>query len=131
MKFFGIILRGLFCKFFQDGLEFSAGLGGCHSRAEFQRSSEIDMRVLRDMQREIDLSVAPFEARRHHADDLISLVHELDFAANNIGIAQEVSLPELIAEDHDTLRLLSIGSVGRNQPAALESGNAPVVGRVR
>ena len=106
-------------------------MGGSNSRAELQRSGEIDMRVLRDTQREVDLSFAPFEPGRHHTDNLIGLVNELHFAANDAGIAQEVSLPELITENHDALRLLARRCVGGNQPAALQSRNAPVVGSAR
>jgi len=127
-KFFGITLRRLFRELFQYRLEFSTGLGDRNSRAELQRSGEIDMRVLRNMQRKVDLPFPPFEPGRHHTNNLIGLVNELHFAANDAGIAQEVSLPELVTENHNALRLLARRSVGGNQPAALQSRNAPVVG---
>jgi hypothetical protein len=53
-EFFGITLGGLFGAGFQYRLEFGTGLGGGNSRAEFQRSGKIDVRVLRDSQRETD-----------------------------------------------------------------------------
>jgi hypothetical protein len=58
-------------------------------------------------------------------------VDELDLAAHDLGIAEEIPLPELITEDHDGLWLLSGRRVGRNQPAAFQSGHAPVIGSVR
>ena len=94
-------------------------MGGSNSRAELQRSGEIDVRILRDSQREIDLSIAPFEPGRHHSDDLIGFVNELNFAANDVGIAQEISLPELITENYDALRLFTRRCIRGNQPAAL------------
>ena len=91
----------------------------------------VDLWVLGELEREIESGFAPLEARRHDADDLVGLVDQLDGAADDVGIAEVVALPEFVAEDDDGLRILAERGIGGNEPAAIEGGNAPVVGSIR
>ena len=69
-----------------------------------------------------DVAFGPGETRRHDADDLIRNVIEADGATEDVRIAEEIALPETIAEDGDVGGVLSRRSVGRNEPAAEERG---------
>src|SRR5216683_7907665 len=91
----------------------------------------MDVRVLGYFQREIHVRRAPFETRWHYADDLVRLVNKLDGAADDVRVAHEIALPELIRQHHHRLRLLPRRRVGRNQPAPHQRANAPVIGRIR
>ena len=84
-----------------------------------------------DLERQVDIRFAPAEPRRHHADDLIVLAHELNGAPDDRRIAGVVALPELVAEHDDALRLLPRRRVRRDQPAPQHRRRAPVIRRVR
>src|SRR4029077_13813739 len=53
-------------------------------------------------------------------------VNEQEFPAEDVGIAHEISAPELIAEHRDALGIFTGRRVGGNEPAAFESWNAEV-----
>src|SRR4029077_8718 len=129
-EFFGETLGGLFREVFEDGLEFCAGLRGGDSGTKLQCGGEINVGVLCDVKRDIDFAFAPLEAGRHDADDFVGFVNELHFAADDVGVAAEIALPELVAENYDELGILARRSIGGNQPTAFEGGDAEMVGRV-
>ena len=129
-EFFGEALGRLFGEVFEDGLEFCTGLRGGDSGTKLQRAGKINVWILRYVKREINFAFAPFEAGRHDADDFISFVNELHFVADDVGVAAEIALPELVAENDDALRIFARRSIGGNQPAAFEGGDAEMVGRV-
>ena len=116
----------LLSKLLQNGLQLGACLRRLHPGAEFERSGKMDVWVLCNLQRNINVRGAPLKTRRHHANDLVGLVHQLHGAADDVGIAHKVALPKLVGQHHDGLRRLSRRSVGRNQPAPLQRANAPV-----
>jgi hypothetical protein len=53
--------------------------------------------VRRHFQRDIDIAIPPCEAHRHHAEDRVGLMVELDGFPHNRGIAAVMPLPELEA----------------------------------
>src|SRR6266436_7762623 len=71
-KLFGIARRRLLGEFFDDRLKLRVGLGSGYPRAEFERSPKIDVGILRDFPGKVDVSLAPLEARRHHAHNLVT-----------------------------------------------------------
>ena len=52
---------------------------------------------------------------------------QLNRAADHVGVAQVVALPEFVAEDDDGLSVLAERSIGGHQPAAHQSFCAPVI----
>src|SRR5882762_6073827 len=92
---------------------------------------ETNVRVLRDLERKIHVRRAPFETRRHHANDLVGLVHQLDGPADDVGVAEIVSLPKLVGQHDYGLRGLSRRRIGGNQPAPLLRADAPMIWSVR
>jgi len=74
--------------------------------------------VGRHFQRDVYVSVPPREAHRHHAEDRVGLMVELDGFPHNRGITAIMPLPELVAQYRYRLGILAIGGVGRhNVPA--------------
>ena len=68
--------------------------------------------VRRHFQRNVDISVPPREAHRHHAEDRVSFMVELDGLSHHSGIAAVVPLPELVAQYRYRLGILPIGGIG-------------------
>ena len=120
-------MRGVFGEAFEERLELGGGLGDGDAGFELEGDGLVDLWVLGELEREIERDVGPFEARRHDADDLVGLVDELDGAADDVGIAEVVALPEFVAEHDDGLRVVAEGGVGRDEPAAIECGHAPMI----
>ncbi len=124
-------MRGVFGEALDDRLEFGGGLSDGDAGLEPERDAFVDVRIFGELEREIELGFGPLEAGRHDADDLIGFVDELDGAADDVGIAEVVALPEFVGEDDDGLRVLAEGGVGGYEPAAIERGDSPVIGGVR
>ena len=74
----------LLSKLLQNGLQLGACLRRLHPRAEFERSGKMDVWVLCNLQRNINVRGAPLKTRRHHANDLVGLVHQLHGAADDV-----------------------------------------------
>jgi hypothetical protein len=102
----------------------------------FTGSSETDARLQLDLrtvpmslvrlnlQRNVDISIPPREAYRHHAEDRLALMVELDGFPHNHGIAAVMTLPELVAQYRHGLGILAIGGIGgQNVPA--QDGSQP------
>src|SRR6185503_17543439 len=119
--------RRVLGELFQDRLQLGVRPGSGHAEADFERHSKIDVGVRRDLQRQVDIRLAPAEARRHHARDPIRLPNQLDGTPNNVGIAAVISLPEPVTEHDHRFWLLPGRSVRRNQPPALQRGRSPVI----
>ena len=115
---------------FDERLQFGVGLRRGDVAAQAERDAESGIGILGDMGGSEDIGLGPGEARRHYADDLIRNVIETDCAAEDVGIAEEIVLPETVAEDGDVCRFLSRRGVRRNEPAAEERRNAEMVGIV-
>src|SRR5260370_16296 len=73
----------------------------------------MDVRVLSYLQREIHVRRAPFETRRHYADDLVRLVNKLDGAADD-GVRKRV--------DEDSVDDAEDGAGGANAESEGEDG---------
>src|SRR4030095_9501967 len=98
---------------------------------DLQVDAVVDVGLELDLERDIDVAFAPTESRRHHADDLIVLAHELKPAAHDARVAREISLPERIAEHDDAFGLLARRGVRGDEPAAFQRANAPMIRSVR
>ncbi len=62
---------------------------------------------------------------------LSGLVHQLDGPADDVGVAEIVSLPKLVGQHDYGLRGLSRRRIGGNQPAPLLRADAPMIWSVR
>ena len=127
----GVPARCLRGELLQDGLQFGIGLCDRHARADLERHAVVDIGLEPDFERHVNVRFAPAKSRRHDADDLIVLAHELQGPADHGRVARVIPLPELIAEHHDARRVLTRRSVSRNQPSPHERGIAPMIWRVR
>src|SRR5262249_27293157 len=90
----------------------------------------INVGIWREFEREIDLRFAPFEPGWHHANDLVGLVNELNRAAYDVGVAPVIALPKFVSNGHDRLRILTVGSVRWDEPAAHHRGATRMAGSV-
>src|SRR4051794_26978330 len=52
---------------------------------------------------QVDIGAAPHESRGHYADDGAEFLIDAQRAANYAGVAAELALPELVAEERDRL----------------------------
>src|SRR5262249_1925734 len=116
---------------FEKRLEFRVSALHRYAGPDLERHAVTRVGVERELERHVNIRLTPSKARRHHADDLIRLAYQLDGSPDDVGIAGVISLPELVSEDYDAFRLLSGGSVRRDQPAAHQSGCSPVMRSVR
>src|SRR5882757_5756133 len=116
----GKMLRRLPRELFQHGLERGIRSFVCHTRLQTKVHEERPHGILRYRQRKIDVRVVPVEARRDNTYDLVTLVIELQHSSDHAGIAEKMLSPELVGENGDWLRVLSIHRVGRQNSAAQE-----------
>ena len=126
----GIARRRLGGELLEDRLQLGVGLRGGDAGPDLQGGAVIDVGLCPDLERHVDIRFAPAEPRRHHADDLIVLAHELNRPPDHRRIAGVVALPELIAEHDDADRILPRRRIGGDQPAPEHRRRAPVIGRV-
>src|SRR5580693_4228420 len=81
--------------------------------AEVDARLQLDLRAISmrligcHFHRNVDLSISPCEAHRHHAEDRVGLMVELDGFSDDRGIATVVPLPELEAHYCYGLRILA------------------------
>ena len=83
--------RRLFGELFEQRLQFGVAWAERCPGTNLQRPAQINVGVERDLERQVDLRLAPAETRRHHAHDPVGLVHQLDVASHNRRIAIVVS----------------------------------------
>jgi hypothetical protein len=57
-------------------------------------------------------------------------LYELDRAADHVGIAHKIALPEMMSQHNDGLRRLSRRRIRRNQPASHLRADAPMIRRI-
>ena len=104
LELLGEDIRRLLVELLVERPEF--GRGGVETDAGLQ----LDLRAVpmsligRHLQRNVDLSIPPREAHRHHAEDRVGLMVELDGFAHDRGIAAVMPLPELVAQYRNGLR---------------------------
>jgi hypothetical protein len=83
------------------------------------------MRLIRiQLQGQIDIAIHPREARRHHAENRVGLVRELDGLSDHGRIAPIVPLPELVTQHCHGQRILSVRRVGRDDVSAQQGRQA-------
>jgi hypothetical protein len=121
------VLGELFEKRLKLGIRSRVGDSGAQADARLKSN----IGIVGELEGEIDVGVGDSETRGHDAHDGVIFVNELEVAADHRGIRIEVALPKAITEDHHGLRILAIGSVGRNQGAAEERGYAEMRAGVR
>src|SRR5262249_50166044 len=93
-----IPLRRFLGELLQNRLQLGIRLLGSHSRANLDRRPEVNVRVEGDLERQVDVRLAPSEPRRHHPRDQIRLMDELDSPPGDGRVALKVSLPESVTE---------------------------------
>src|SRR5579864_494435 len=64
---------------------------------------------------EVNIGATPHESLRHHANDGADFVVEMKLATDDAGVAAELPLPELVAEDDDRFGA-GIGIAGQRDP---------------
>src|SRR5258708_30091845 len=129
-ELFGEMRGSFFGELLEQRLQLGVGGGERDAGLQFDQRAVIGARVAGDFQREIHVGVIPGEARGQNTDDRIVLVHKLQTAADHRRVAIEMPLPELIAQDHDQLRVLTVGRVGGNQRPAQQGGDAEIAAGV-
>jgi hypothetical protein len=112
-----------FCELFHQGLERGVGLGMRDARFKACLYVEGIAGILNNLQGDVDVGVIPCEARSGHSHDGVVLVNHLHGSSHDRGIAVEVTLPELMAEDDDRLRILPIDGIGGLQAASQKCGD--------
>src|SRR6185437_13443977 len=83
--------------------------------------------VTGDLEREVDIAIAPCKARVRDANDGVVLAHQLDRLAHHGWFSVVVPLPELVSQHNDRLRILSIDRIGGHQSAPQRWGNSEKV----
>src|SRR5580658_10986695 len=94
--------------------------------AGFEAKADVEAEgwVLGDFLWQINIAVTPGEARAGNADDGVVFADHLDCFAENARVAVEVTLPELIAEHDNRLRVLTVDCVGGDESASESGRNA-------
>ena len=124
LELLGEDIRRLLVELLIEGPEFGSG-----SR-ETDAGLQLDLRtvpmslVRLHLQRDVDISIPPREAHRHHAEDRVALMVELDGFPHNRGIAAVMPLPELVAQYRYGLGILAIGGIGRHNVPAQDGSSA-------
>ena len=114
----------------QDRLQVGVGVGDRDARFDAEVDAVVDVRLELDRQRRVEVGLAPPEARRHDAHDLVVLPDELNRPPHHTRIAGVVPLPELVPEDDDAFGVAALRRIGRDEPSPHQRLVAPVVRRV-
>ena len=107
----------VFREFVSDDLKFRRRGRKLHAGLEPHERKPIIVLGSRRCRGQINVGVAPREARRHYANDGVELVIELDRFVEHVPAATELVLPEKIAEHGDGSGITA-GRVGGGKFAA-------------
>src|SRR6266404_5772588 len=130
-KLLGKLRRIVPGKLFKQGLQLRVGHFVSNSGFQFDEGTILNIRVIADFQRKVNISVVPGEARRHDPDDRIALVDKLKGAPHYRRVGIEMPLPEKIAKNDNGLWVLAIRGVGGDQSAAQQGGDAEMSTGIR
>src|SRR5208282_5566252 len=127
----GITRGSLLGELLEERLKLCVSLGDRNTRPQFERIAVVFVGVVGELEREVDVGFSPAKTWPHNPNDFVGFVNQLNGTAHNVWIACVIALPKRIAENDDSLRILTKGCVGGNQPTAQHSGAAPVIGSFR
>ena len=80
----GVACRRLLRELLHDGLQLGIRFSRRDAWPDLEVGAVVDVGVEPHLERHVDVRFAPAKPRRHHADDLIVLAHELDRAADRL-----------------------------------------------
>ena len=121
------VLWTFLCELFNQGLQSCIRGFVRNSRLQPEPHVEGAGRVLGDFQGQVGITVVPREPRRCHSHDGVILPYQLQSLPQDGRIRIEVSLPELEAQHHDRLWILTIHRVSGNQSPPQQCRHSKVV----
>ncbi len=122
--------RRVLGELLEQRLQLGIGGGAAGARFEPQVCAEFRRRIVIQLERQVDIPIAPGEARWHHADYGVGLVDKLQRTTHHLRVGGVMSLPILKAEHHHRLRILAERRIGRDEAAADQRRHAEMGGGI-